>query len=87
MFKRLFWLVTGAGFGFGSSYWVSRAVRRTAARYAPEKVTRDAAASLRGLGADVRAALAEGRAASAEREAELRAELDTRRARDRRPRR
>lgn len=83
MFKRAFWLVTGAGFGFGSSYWVNRAVKRTVARYAPERVRRDATATLRGLGGDVRAALADGRAASVEREAQLRAELGTRPPRER----
>jgi hypothetical protein len=33
--KRSFWLVVGAGFGFGMSFWTLRAVRRTADRYLP----------------------------------------------------
>lgn len=74
MFRRLFWLVTGAGFGFGMSFWVTKRVKEAAARYAPERVTNDIATSVRGLGADVRAAVAEGRAAMREREAELRAQ-------------
>ena len=65
MFKRLFWLVTGVGFGFGSSFWVMRAFRRTVDRYRPTAVV----ARLEG---DVRAAVAEGRTAMREREAELR---------------
>ncbi len=32
MFKRLFWLMVGAGFGFGVSFWLMRFVRETAAR-------------------------------------------------------
>ena len=65
MFKRLFWLVTGVGFGFGSSFWVMRAFRRTLDRYRPTAVV----ARLEG---DVRAAVAEGRVAMHEREAALR---------------
>ena len=65
MFKRLFWLCTGVGFGFGSSFWVMRAVRRTVDRYRPTRVV----ARLEG---DVRAAVSEGRIAMREREAALR---------------
>jgi hypothetical protein len=65
VFKRLFWLCTGVGFGFGSSFWVMRAFRRTVDRYRPSRVV----ARLEG---DVRAAVAEGRVAMHEREASLR---------------
>ena len=65
MFKRLFWLCTGMGFGVGSSFWVMRAVRRTVDRYRPTRVV----ARLEG---DVRAAVSEGRIAMREREAALR---------------
>jgi hypothetical protein len=65
VFKRLFWLCTGVGFGFGSSFWVMRAFRRTVDRYRPTRVV----ARLEG---DVRAAVAEGRVAMHEREASLR---------------
>lgn len=74
MFKRLFWLMVGAGFGFGVSFWLMRWVRETAARYAPERVSADLTSALKGLGEDLRAAVAEGRHAMREREAELRAE-------------
>lgn len=74
MFKRLFWLMVGAGFGFGVSFWLMRWVRETAARYAPERVSADLTSALKGLGEDLRAAVAEGRQAMREREAELRAE-------------
>ncbi|HEX4869072.1 MAG TPA: hypothetical protein VFV32_15775 [Acidimicrobiales bacterium] len=74
MFKRLFWLMVGAGFGFGVSFWLMRFVRETAARYAPERVSADLTSALKGLGEDLRAAVAEGRQAMREREAELRAD-------------
>jgi hypothetical protein len=65
VFKRLFWLVTGASFGFGSSFWLMRAFRRMVDRYRP-------AAVVSRLEGDVRAAVEEGRTAMHEREAELR---------------
>jgi hypothetical protein len=76
VFRRLFWLIMGAGFGFGVSFWMMRFVRETAARYTPERVSADLTGAIKGLGTDIRAAVADGRAAMAEREAELRAELD-----------
>jgi hypothetical protein len=75
MFKRLFWLAVGIGFGFGLSFWVSRFARKTVARYTPERVSSDLADALRSLGSDVRAAVTEGRDAMRERESEIRAEL------------
>jgi len=75
MFRRLFWLVIGAGFGFGLSFWLMRFVRETAARYTPERVSADLADAVKSLGGDLRAAVAEGREAMREREAELRAEI------------
>jgi hypothetical protein len=76
MFRRLFWLIMGAGFGFGASFWIMRFVRETAARYTPERVSADLADALRSFGGDLRAAVAEGREAMREREAELRLEVE-----------
>ena len=76
MFKRLLWLIIGAGFGFGVSFWLMRFVRSTVERYTPERVSTDLANALRDFGKDLRAAVAEGREAMREREAELRAELE-----------
>ena len=76
MFKRLFWLMIGAGFGFGVSFWFMRFVRSTVERYSPERVSTDLADALRSLGKDLREAVAEGREAMREREAELREEMD-----------
>lgn len=75
MFKRLFWLVIGLGFGFGASFWVTRFVRETVERYSPERVSSDLAGALRSFGQDLRAAVAEGAEAMRAREAELRASL------------
>lgn len=76
MFRRLFWLLVGAGFGFGVSFWLMRFVRETAARYTPERVSADLAGAIKGLGTDLRAAVAEGREAMREREAELRSDVE-----------
>ena len=75
MFRRLFWLLIGIGFGFGTSFWLMRFVRETAARYSPERVSADLAGAIKGLGTDIRLAVADGREAMREREAELRAEV------------
>jgi hypothetical protein len=29
VFRRLFWLVVGAGFGFGVSFWLMRFIKET----------------------------------------------------------
>jgi hypothetical protein len=76
MFKRLLWLIVGASFGFGMSFWLTRVVKETVERYTPERVGTDLAGALRGFGADMRAAVGEGREAMRAREAALRAELD-----------
>ncbi len=76
MFRRLFWLLVGVGFGFGASFWMMRFVKETMARYSPEQVSADLAGAIKGLGTDLRLAFADGREGMREREAALRAELD-----------
>lgn len=76
MFRRLFWLMIGIGFGFGSSFWVMRFVKQTAARYSPDRVSSDLTDAVKGLGTDLRLAVADGRAAMREREAQLHSDLD-----------
>ncbi len=78
MFKRIFWLLIGAGFGFGLSFWLLRFLRSTVDRYRPEKVSADLATAITSLGKDLRAAVAEGRMAMREREESLRADLEAR---------
>ncbi|MGH9282017.1 MAG: hypothetical protein ACRD0S_03665 [Acidimicrobiales bacterium] len=77
MFKRLFWLLVGVGFGFGMSFWVTRMLREKVARYSPENVSAELSKALRELGKDLRAAVAEGAGAMREREAALRRELES----------
>jgi hypothetical protein len=79
MIKRLFYLAVGVGMGFGLSLWLTRLVRATIERYAPERVSADLSASMRRLGQDLRAAVADGREAMRDREAELRETLAARR--------
>jgi hypothetical protein len=81
VFRRLFWLAIGVGFGFGVSFWLMRFVRETAARYTPERVSADLSDALRNLGGDLRAAVSEGREAMREREQELKAEVERTRTR------
>jgi gas vesicle protein len=78
VFRRLFWLLVGAGFGFGVAFWLMKFVRSTVERWSPERVSSDLAGALRSFGNDLREAVAEGREAMREREAELRAELESR---------
>ena len=75
MFRRLFWLVAGAGFGFGMSFWLMRFVKETVDRYRPERVSADLGGALRSFGGDVRAAVSEGREAMREAEEQLRGSL------------
>jgi hypothetical protein len=75
MLKRAFWFTAGATAGFGGAMWMRRRVLRGAQRYAPERVQADLSSSVRRMGTDLRAAVTTGRAAMAEREAELRSEL------------
>lgn len=77
MFRRLFLLVVGAGFGFGVAFWLMRLVREKVDRYAPERLRADLAEALRTFAEEVRAAVTEGLDAMREREAELRADIES----------
>ena len=80
MFKRLFWLMMGAGLGFGMSFWIMRTVRETVERYSPHRISSDLSEAARAMGVDVRQAVADGRDAMRDHEAELRAQVETRHA-------
>jgi len=71
MFKRLFWLMVGAGFGFGASFWMMRFVRSTVERYSPQRVTDDMTHRQIIVGADLKAAVADGREAMRSYEQEM----------------
>jgi hypothetical protein len=73
--KRTFWFATGATAGIGGAVWARRQVLRAVRRVTPAQVRADVTGSVRRLGNDLRAAVSTGRAAMADREAELRAEL------------
>lgn len=75
MFKRLLWLCIGVAFGFGLSFWLTRAIRQAAARYSPDRLSTNLSGALRGVGGDLRTAVSEGREAMRRREAELREQM------------
>jgi gas vesicle protein len=75
VFRRLFWLVMGAAFGFGVAFWLMRAVRETAAKYTPAGMSDTLAGAVRQLGTDLREAVAEGREAMQETEERIRSEV------------
>lgn len=75
MFKRIRWMTVGAGLGVTGSVWARRRVLRLLRSYTPPEVASRAAASARN---EWRAALAEGREAMRQREAELRSGVDRR---------
>jgi hypothetical protein len=72
--KRTIWFTVGAATGVGSSWWVQRRVRQAAAQL-PERVQREVANAAKRRVNDVFAAASVGKAAMAEREAELRARM------------
>jgi hypothetical protein len=81
VFRRLFWLTVGVALGFGASFWLMRFVRTTIERYSPGTVSGNVAEGIERFREDLKAAVAEGRTAMRDREAELRAELESRRSR------
>ena len=79
--KRTFWTTVGYGAGIATSLYVQRRVRRVVQRVAPAEVRGTVGARsgevverARRLGATLRVAATEGRAAMRAAEAELRAE-------------
>jgi hypothetical protein len=69
VFKRLFWLLFGFALGVGSSWAVTRRVRRIAERLAPADVVDR-------WSDNVRSAVSEGRTAMRTRESELNSSFD-----------
>lgn len=75
LLRRLVWLAIAFALGVGSSFAITRRLRRVAARYAPPEVAGRFRESVTSFGHDVRDAVSEGRDAMRRREAELRAGL------------
>ena len=82
MLKRLRWIMMGMGMGASASVWARRRVRLLMKSYTPPEVAARAAKRstevAKGRAGDVRTALAEGRQAMRQREAELRHQIDQR---------
>ncbi|MET0827265.1 MAG: hypothetical protein ABWZ14_00395 [Acidimicrobiales bacterium] len=78
MIKRLVWLTLGITVGVLAVLRVQRSLRRRADRLRPERMVTDLADALRALGVDLRKAVAEGRTAMSQREAELNEQLQVR---------
>ena len=75
--RRLFWVAVGLGAGVTIAVQLSRWTRRQRERLSPANVANRAGRSVSDLGSKVGEFIDEYRRASAQREAELRAELDT----------
>ena len=82
MLKRLRWMVMGISVGASASVWAQRRIKLLMRAYTPPEVAARAAkrsTEVAGRTAgEVRTALAEGRQAMRQREAELRHQLDQR---------
>ena len=74
--RRVFWLAVGLGAGVTAAVMTSRWMRRQAERVAPANIGRELQSGLRDLGELFREALAEGRQAMREKEAEIRSALE-----------
>ena len=74
--RRIFWLALGLGAGATAAVLTARWAKQQRQKMAPANLGRQVQRAGSDLGRLVRTALAEGRLAMAEREAEIRAELD-----------
>jgi hypothetical protein len=74
--RRIFWVALGLGAGATAAVLSSRWMRRQAEKVAPANVGREISNGMRDLGQLMREALAEGRQAMQEKEAEIRASLE-----------
>jgi hypothetical protein len=74
--KRAFWLAAGLGAGVTGAITVSRWMRRQRERLSPGNIGAQVSEGLRDLGELFRDAMAEARAATREREAEIWAEVE-----------
>jgi hypothetical protein len=75
--RRLFWTALGLGAGVTAAVLTSRWMRKQSERMAPANVGRQLGDTARDVGQLVREALEEWRKGMAEKEAEIRAQLDS----------
>ena len=75
--RRLFWTALGLGAGVTAAVITSRWMRRQTERIAPANVGRQLGDTARDVGQLVREALEEWRKGMAEKEAEIRSQLDS----------
>ncbi|HEY7280772.1 MAG TPA: hypothetical protein VID47_04175 [Actinomycetota bacterium] len=74
--RRIFWLALGLGAGATASVLAARWARRQGQKVAPANIGRQMSSAASDFGRLVRTAVAEGRQAMAEREEEIRRELN-----------
>ena len=74
--RRIFWVALGLGAGATAAVLMARWTRRQTQRVAPANLGRQVSRGASDLGRLLRTALQEGRAAMAEREAEIRREIE-----------
>jgi hypothetical protein len=74
--RRIFWLALGLGAGATAAVLAARWAKRQGQKVAPANIGRQVSRGASDLGRLVRTALAEGRQAMADREAEIRREID-----------
>jgi hypothetical protein len=74
--RRIFWLALGLGAGATAAVLAARWARRQTQRVAPANIGRQVSRGASDFGRLIRAAIEEGRQGMAEREAEIRAEMD-----------
>jgi hypothetical protein len=74
--RRIFWLALGLGAGATAAVLTARWARRQGQKVAPANLGRQVSRGASDLGRLVSTALADGRQAMADREAEIRRELD-----------
>jgi len=75
--RRLFWTTLGLGAGVTAAVLTSRWMRRQSERMAPANVGRQLGDTARDIGQLLQEALEEWRKGMAEKEAEIRAQLDS----------
>jgi hypothetical protein len=75
--RRIFWLALGLGAGATMAVLAARRVRRASEAMAPANVAKEAQQALADLGQLISQSLEAGRRAMAEKEAEVRAALES----------